>query len=346
MEISKYNSDKIRLLSFVAILFVIYIHSPYVEAAGYPIAQCVQRFMADYGLAIFAVPMFYTISGMLFFNGIRKYSDCFPKIKRRMQSLLVPYCIWNLVFVCWYIVLDFLPGVSSFVNSKLLSNIQLKDPISTFDFLFIAPAGFHLWFLRDLIIFVLLSPILYLTIKKFPWLTVVLLFIGLGWITRFGIVYFSLGGVISLHYGLEGLTDLLTKQRTIMLLCIYFINAICAAFGVVRYGNVFFQYYVQIMSIIAIAAIWGLYDHAVPRDYKFTARMNIILSYTFFVYLFHEPAFNIIKKIGLKVLGIHEYSLITLYMINPILMLIIAISIGMLFQKIFPKTYSICMGGR
>ena len=163
---------------------------------------------------------------------------------------------------------------------------------------------------------------------------------------RVGLLYFALGGVISIHYNLESLTDLLTRQRTIMLLCIYFLNIIIAAFGVVHSGNVFWQYYVQIMGMIAIAAIWGLYDSVVPRDYKFSARMNIILRYTFFVYLFHEPAFNIIKKIGLKVLGTHEYSLIALYLINQILMLIIAIVVGMLFKKLLPKTYSICVGGR
>ena len=346
MTISKYNSDKIRLLSFMAILFVIYIHSPFIEATGYPIAQSVQRFWADFGLAIFAVPMFYIISGLLFFNGIRNVGDCFPKIKKRAKSLLVPYLIWNLVFIGWYVVMAYTPGISSFVNSDLLSNLQLTDPFSTLHFLFITPAGFHLWFLRDLMIFVLLSPVLYFAIKHFPWLTVILLFIGCGWIPRLGVVYFALGGVIAIHYDLERLTALLTRHRTILLLCIYFMNAVIAAFGVVRSGNVFWQYYVQIMSMIAIAAIWGLYDYVVPKDYKFSEWMNNILRYTFFVYLFHEPAFNIIKKVGLKVIGIHEYSLIVLYMINPILMLILAIGVGMLFQKLLPKTYSICVGGR
>lgn len=111
-------------------------------------------------------------------------------------------------------------------------------------------------------------------------------------------------------------------------------------------GDVFGQFYVQIMSVISIAAIWGLYDFVISRDYKFSARMNAMLSYTFFVYLFHEPAFNIIKKLGLKIFGIHEYSLILLYMINPILMLVIAIGVGILFKKLLPKTYSICVGGR
>lgn len=346
MTISKYNSDKIRLLSFVAILFVIYIHSPYLEATGYPIAQCVQRFVADFGLAIFAVPLFYAISGLLFFNGVRKVRDCFPKIKKRFRSLLVPYIIWNLVFVGWYVVMAYTPGVSGFVNSDMLSSIQFSNPVSTLYFLFISPAGFHLWFLRDLMAFVMLSPILYFGINRFPWLTILLLFIGLGWIPRLGLVYFALGGAIALHCDLERLSAQLTKQRTILLLIIYFFNAFLAAFGVVRSGDAFWQYYVQIMSVIAIAAIWGLYDYVIASDLKFSARMATMLRYTFFVYLFHEPAFNIIKKIGLKVLGTHEYSLILLYMINPILMLVIAIGVGILFKKLLPKIYSICVGGR
>lgn len=346
MTISKYNSDKIRVLSFIAILFVIYIHSPYVEATEFPIAQCVQGFVADFGLAIFSVPMFYAISGLLFFNGVRKVSECFPKIKKRSRSLLVPYIIWNLVFVGWYVVMAYTPGVSNFVNSDILSSIQFSNPISTFRFLFVDPAGFHLWFLRDLMMFVLLSPVLYIAVKRFPWLTILFLFIGFGWIPRIGIVYFALGGVISIQNGLDGLSALLTKQRTILLLSIYFFNAFFAAFGVAHYGDVFWQYYVQIMSVIAIAAIWGLYDYVISRDYKFSAWMNAMLSYTFFVYLFHEPAFNIIKKLGLKIFGVHEYSLILLYMINPILILLIAIGVGMFFQKLLPKTYSICVGGR
>lgn len=48
----------------------------------------------------------------------------------------------------------------------------------------------------------------------------------------------------------------------------------------------------------------------------------------------------------MTILGVHEYSLILLYMINPILMLVIAIGVGMLFQRLLPKTYSICVGGR
>ena len=228
----------------------------------------------------------------------------------------------------------------------MLSSIQFSNPVSTLHFLFIAPAGFHLWFLRDLMVFVLLSPVLYGAIKHFPWLTILLLFIGLGWIPRLGIVYFALGGVIALHYDLEGFSALLTKQWSILLLIIYFLNAILAAFGMVRSVNVFGQYCVQITSVIAIAAIWGLYDFVISRDYMFSARMNVMLSYTFFAYLFHEPAFNIIKKLGLKIFGIHEYSLILLYMINPILMFVIAIGVGMFFQKLLPKTYSICVGGR
>lgn len=74
--------------------------------------------------------------------------------------------------------------------------------------------------------------------------------------------------------------------------------------------------------------------------------LNPVLGYSFFVYLFHEPAFNIIKKAGLMVLGVHEWSLIILYFINPLIMCIIAIAVAKVLQKFVPKMYSILVGGR
>lgn len=74
--------------------------------------------------------------------------------------------------------------------------------------------------------------------------------------------------------------------------------------------------------------------------------LNSFLCYSFFIYLFHEPVFNIIKKIGLKVLGVHEWSLILLYLINPLIMCATAIMVAKLLQRFVPKVFSVLVGGR
>ena len=346
MVISEYNSHKIKALSFISIVFVIYIHSPYLEAAGFPVARVVQAFVADFGLALFAVPMFFAISGMLFFNGAKKVSDCYPKIRKRIRTLLVPYIIWNLIFVGWYVVMAITPGVSSFVNSDMLSNLNLSDPLDTLNFLFIEPARFHLWFLRDLMLFVCMSPLIYIAVKKAPWMTLAIVFLATGWIPRCGLCYFVAGGVLSLHYNLETLKRFLSTPVTIVCLSLYLLNALVTVMFGAYPENAFWQYYIKLMSFVAILAVWGGYDLISNFKLINTKLFNPFPGYSFFIYLFHEPAFNIIKKLGLRLLGVHEWALILLYLVNPIIMCAIAIMVAMALQKIMPKTYSILVGGR
>ena len=53
--------------------------------------------------------------------------------------------------------------------------------------------------------------------------------------------------------------------------------------GLLHNGNVLFQYYVQIMSIISIAAIWGMYDLLIKHDEKQPFGVAEWMSYTFFI---------------------------------------------------------------
>lgn len=62
--------------------------------------------------------------------------------------------------------------------------------------------------------------------------------------------------------------------------------------------------------------------------------------------LIREPVFNIIKKIGLMVLGVHKWSLILLYLINPLIMCAIAITVTKLLQRFVPNVYSVLVRGR
>lgn len=346
MTISQYNSNKIKALSFLSIIFVIYIHAPYIEASAFPMAKMVQAFVSDFGLAIFAIPMFYAISGMLFFNGMQKVNNCFLKMKKRVQSLLIPYVIWNLIFVGWYVVMAYAPGISAFVNSDMLSKFQISDPTGTLRFLFIEPAGFHLWFLRDLMFFVLISPLLYHGLKRAPWLTVLLVFFATAWYPRFGLCYFVAGGALSMHSSLEKLRVLLTKPVIAILGIIYLGNAIITITCGTCIDSIWWQYYEKLIAVAAILFVWGIYDLLFKEYSHLSPLTSQLIAYTFFIYLFHEPSFNIIKKLTLKVLGVHDWSLILLFLVNPWIMVVIAICVGMIFRKLLPKTYTVCVGGR
>ncbi|WP_455970784.1 acyltransferase family protein [Bacteroides congonensis] len=346
MMINQYNSQKISVLSFVAIYFVMVIHANYDSSILKPVSSALQNFTGTAGLSVAAVPLFYFISGILFYRGVNTIGDCLPRMRKRVKSLLVPYVIWNIIFVSWYVVLEYIPGVSIFVNSDVVSNIDFYKPQDTLVYLFLKPAGFQLWFLRDLILYVTLSPVIYVGIKKLPLLTYLTLLLLFGGISRCGVTYFVLGGILAIHYDFEVLKRLLTKPLVCACITIYLTGGLFAS-GIVSLPiSVFNPYYQQVISVIGIMAIWGGYDMLVGEEDLISNRMKKLMSYTFFIYLFHEPTFNIIKKLGLVMFGCNDLSLVLMYLINPIIMIIVAVWTGMICQCLMPRLYSIATGGR
>ena len=82
MEISTYNSKKIAILmNAVAIVLVLLLHSYFLEAAEYPVAQNVQLFTGTNGISGVAVPLFYAISGLLFLMACGKFVNAFPRLR-------------------------------------------------------------------------------------------------------------------------------------------------------------------------------------------------------------------------------------------------------------------------
>lgn len=346
MKIDQYNSQKIKILSFVLIVMVVYIHSYYLEAENKMISNSIQLFGG--ALTSVAVPLFYVISGFLFFNGISSIIDCFPRIKKRIYTLFIPYLIWNLVFVLWYVVLTFLPGASQYINSDILDNLSIERPLDALCFLFIRPAGFQMWFVRDLILFTMFSPVLYISIKHTKWITFIILLLLTGWMTRFWITSFAIGGIIAVVYD-NGLDAFRCKRKcwVVISIVIYLGYSIMSAMGfTTTQYEIVNRYIVQLFTIILLIAIWGGYDLWVKQDYVASKTFCTIMNYTFFIYLFHEPAFNIVKKLGLKVIGDGDLQLSILYIINPWIMVSIAVVVGYIFQRLFPKFYSISVGGR
>lgn len=347
MEISTYNSRKIAVLNTVAILLVLLLHSYYMETANYSMAQWVQLFTGTSGLSGVAVPLFYFMSGLLFYKNVTCMKDCLTGIRKRVRSLLVPYILWNIIFVCWYVVLHLTPGVSQFVNSDMLCHFSIVHPLESLEYLLVKPAGFQLWFLRDLMVYVAFTPLLWILLKRYPWLTLTGLYLILGGIARCGITYFAIGSLIALHYSLGGVSRCLSKPVVMLCGLLVLVNSFLAAFPECNYltGNPYWQ---QAANTAGILVIWGGYDmlNTKARYGKLSDIFLYVSKYCFFIYLFHEPAFNIIKKVNLRILGLHEWSLILLYFMNPIIMCVISVVVAKLMQKFIPKTYSVLVGGR
>ena len=65
------------------------------ESGFYNIVQV----LFSQGICRVAVPMFYFISGYLFYNELKEWNwEVYGrKLKSRVSTILIPYCIWNII---------------------------------------------------------------------------------------------------------------------------------------------------------------------------------------------------------------------------------------------------------
>lgn len=171
VTISSYTSEKIRLLSLILIIFVLYIHSGFHtdEIEGMVMNDRVQEFISGM-IGRCAVPLFYMISGYMFFLKVPDgMTSIYGKMKKRVRTLVVPYIIGCLFFVGFGVLMAVLPGVSKYMNSSvmLLFSKPLEEILRSifYDAGNGSPCAFQLWFLRDLILIVATSPLWYLCLK-------------------------------------------------------------------------------------------------------------------------------------------------------------------------------------
>lgn len=274
--IERYLSDKIKFLSLFSIILVLYIHSgfhnyPY-EILGMKFNNMLQELISE-KIGRCAVPLFYMISGFLFFqntdDGIR---TIYKKMSKRVYTLVIPYIISCLFFPLFFVVLDLIPGSEKFINggnifsffeqpiSVIISSLFYKTPGGT------SPLTFQLWFLRDLIIIVAISPILYLLRKYFNKYILVLLFFCLN-LSVYICSYFPITALFWFMLG-DAIINDMSKLKSKFILMTFLIISLLEI-----YYEVKFPQYISIpITLLGIMGIWNIYDYIVSD--KFILKNN------------------------------------------------------------------------
>ena len=175
--------NQITLCSYVLTVFVIWLH------AGEPLISSIPGQIA--------VPGFFILSGFLLFYHSPEAGEGWlkEKLKRRVRTLLIPYLSWNLIYFLIYLLF----GKTSWRELPAAVLHYSCNPV--------------FWYLYQLILIMLVSPLLYSVLKRritaVIWL--VLIFLAAAFypvlagavpvelINGDALFYFSLGGTVSLH---------------------------------------------------------------------------------------------------------------------------------------------------
>ena len=190
MNTASVQSQVISFLRFPLVVFVLFIHSdfrginsawnpalldtPFLHLASISLSLGNIIDFLSGSLAPLANPFFFFISGLLFFKGSDfSKKDYFDKLRSRTRSLLVPYVMWNAIFlVALFVAEQLQPGWTSAIG-KPIAQFGITDFLLSFwDISLIcnqggiaAPVDITMWFVRDLIILVILSPAIFWSLR-------------------------------------------------------------------------------------------------------------------------------------------------------------------------------------
>ena len=101
MKISQKLSEWIRAVSFFAALLIVPIHASFLGRVEMSSVEYWTMTIISNGICRVAVPWFFVVSG--FFLAL-SYKGYWALLKKRFQSLYVPFVIWNAIYFGFQLV--------------------------------------------------------------------------------------------------------------------------------------------------------------------------------------------------------------------------------------------------
>lgn len=335
-----------------------------------------------------AVPVFFIISGYFFFSSAWTIKIYISKLKKRFHTLFIPYIVWILIsigfFLCfvvggiifhgkeWSLLSDWFTNnwnFSLFYDfNKVETEINLNwlGNMRPMFFPYLQP----MWFVRDLICMVIISPIIYYVINKFKVIAMSLLALSyisgieipLCGFSSTALFYFSLGAFLKI----QNLKISPFFQRIVIKITSFSISIVILPI-LLYFGNIPLSYYLQplfTMSMVAVAFnIIIFMESCLYKENKATTVKEIskiILEFfsslsnsTFFIYVSHAvfglylSGIFINKVIPQNLLYNNTFALPMIYILYAIITIIICWVVYFITKKILPQfIYNILTGGR
>jgi len=358
--LDKFSSERLSILRFPLIVGVVLIHSGGATmnfADGSSGSEelllffnLIQNFLSD-GIARVAVPLFFLMSGFLFFLNVNWSIDKFKeKVVSRVHTLVIPFLFWNLLVMGIFFIAQTVPQTKIYFSgtNQSIATYNLFDFFNNLLGLTKSPISFQFWFIRDLIVMVLLTPLLILIFKNKVLATLVLFLMSYLWlldiwplyipslaavyffyigsyISKFKIDIFSMdhyGCNISLLYFAFLIVDSLTKS--------YDINQVLHHTGII------------------LGVITALYfSKLVSGKIRIKNLLLRLSACSFFIFALHEPLLTILKKLIYKLLSPEsELAIIFIYFFAPLVIIFTLLFIYKILNKLVPRQLNVVVGGR
>ncbi|WP_262268745.1 acyltransferase family protein [Microvirga yunnanensis] len=359
--------EQIDLLRFLLVSGLVFLH--YGRFPGYthdpweglvPTDYPVSTFANSYLYFIFlsSVPLLSAISGYLFFREV-DHSVAFylKRYRSRVRSVLLPMMSWNVIsLVVAATVLTVNPNYGEILAYDVF-NLKWQDVINALVGLTQNPANFQFWFLRDLFLTVLCSPILAFVIRRAPWTGFTVLFVV--WLLNFNawhifhrpdvLFFFYIGAMARLlnwpvatmvtpRAGIIALVSLLVLVGVRTLSPLFVPDDLPAREALLNVWS-------DGLRLLGVVALWGIAPLLVST---YVGRMiGKVAAIAFFLHALHWPLNQFMKAWFVRMFPDHsDFTLLINFFGSSILSVALTIGAAWVLNAVAPSVFDHLSGGR
>jgi len=358
MLIDKETSTRIDLLRFPLAYGVVWAHAMHPAARlGYwrqdGLAGGVVFFenFISWVLCHQTLPMFLLISGFLFFKDYELTYKCtMHKVQRRVRSLLIPFLLWNMIaFVCILCIQTIRPDLAPYFNQDrtLIRDYGILDFFNGLlgirdHYLYDLPT----WFIRDIFLMALLSPLVWTILKKLP--TVLsLLLLGVLMFSKplcgfqhTVIIFYSLGALISIKSIRLEWIDKWGREITIVFIILGLLQAYFKTI------DIDYWWLPRLVGVFGVAAVWSISKRLLASERAVRVLLKLA-AFSFILYAVHSPVvLNAVRGLFHVLLPYNTVGVLTAYVMAPAVAVILLVCGGHLLRRQAPAVFSVLNGRR
>ncbi len=370
--ITKSISLRFRFWVFACMVLVVFIHAynlniRYLQPWTLPREPMTPTTFIEYfisnGITRFAIPLLFAISGYLY--ALKDDQPYRQRIKKRLRVLLIPYLVWSAAGIVFVYLLELFPYTKAFVASSgivqisndrlLLHNYHWYELVARW---VVIPVSYQLWFLRVLIIYNLVYPLLRWCIlhKTIKWIFFAVLL--LLWLDTFGAILVEGEGLLFFSLGIwlqKNNFNIETPPRRLnpFVWGVIFI-VVCTlktwlAFNGQKYSdNTIFPLLAVLHKLTIISGVITAW-YGGNRIAVWCMQRKWFLwlsSFSFIIYVMHAPAVAIAINAAFAWLQYIPGYRIIAYLLLPAALIILCIIFGALLRKLLPGLYGFVTGER